>query len=169
MIFSSFRCWISSQFPQSLLVTYITTVAFPFLVVLFNFCMVCLVVFKLCGVRRRSRGSDWKRMNEDNWARLRKDGATLLGLSCVLGLPWGLAGLTYASAPGIYLFTVLNFLQGQYEHGWCEICHVLGWFVDAISPLFRYIHLPLGHGYDLQASSWKKLLAQGHFLSTNDY
>lgn len=120
IIFSSFRCWISSQFPQSLLVSYITTVAFPFLVVLFNFCMVCLVVFKFCGVRMRSRDresrSGWKRMNEDNWSRLRKDGATVLGLSCVLGLPWGLAGLTYVSPLGIYLFTVLNSLQGQYEH-----------------------------------------------------
>lgn len=115
--FSSFRCWISSQFPQYLLVSYITTVAFPFLVVLFNSCMVCLVVFKLCGLRMRSRGSERRDgWNEDSWTKLRKDAATVLGLSCVLGLPWGLAGFTYVSPAGIYLFTVLNSLQGQYEH-----------------------------------------------------
>ena len=65
----------------------------------------------------RSAGSDspsgWKKMSEDSWSRLRRDGATVLGLSCVLGLPWGLAGVTYVSLAGIYLFTVLNSLQGQ--------------------------------------------------------
>lgn len=115
-LWSSSRCWISSQFPQSTLVSFITTVALPFLVVLFNLCMVCLVVFKLCGLRKRSRGG-WKKAGDDGgWSRLRRDGATVLGLSCVLGLPWGLAGLTYVSTAGIYSFTVLNSLQGPYEH-----------------------------------------------------
>ncbi|XP_029701884.1 adhesion G-protein coupled receptor G5-like [Takifugu rubripes] len=115
-------CWISSQFPQGLLISYITTAALPFLVVLFNFCMVCLVVFKMCGLRKRTRGggssSGWKKMNDDNWARLWRDGSTLLGLSCVLGLPWGLSGLTYVSLLGIYLFTVLNSLQGIFIFLW---------------------------------------------------
>ncbi|TWW67120.1 Adhesion G protein-coupled receptor G3 G-protein coupled receptor 97 [Takifugu flavidus] len=115
-------CWISSQFPQGLLISYITTAALPFLVVLFNFCMVCLVVFKMCGLRKRMRGggssSGWKKMNDDNWARLWRDGSTLLGLSCVLGLPWGLSGLTYVSLLGIYLFTVLNSLQGIFIFLW---------------------------------------------------
>lgn len=47
--------------------------------------------------------------------RLWKDCATLLGLSVVLGLPWGLAFSTYGplSLPGIYLFTTLNAFQGK--------------------------------------------------------
>lgn len=81
--------------------------------------MVCTAVFKMGGMRQRSRGSrmstSWK-VNDNNWSRLWKDGATVLSLSCLLGLPWGLAGATYVSVTGIYVFTVLNSLQGQYEH-----------------------------------------------------
>lgn len=103
------RCWISSQFPQTLLVSYITTVAFPCLVILANSCMLGLVLFKLWGLRR---GRGWK-MSQENGSRLWKDCVTVLGLSCVLGLPWGLASTTYVSTPGIYVFTILNSLQGQ--------------------------------------------------------
>lgn len=114
-----FRCWMSSQFPQRLLVSYITTVAFPCLVILSNSCMLGLVVFKLWGLRR-GRGSEsssgWKNTSKENRSRLWKDCATVLGLSCVLGLPWGLASTTYISLPGIYLFTIINSLQGQCGH-----------------------------------------------------
>lgn len=78
-----------------------------------------MVVFKMWGLRQRSRGSrissSWK-VNDNNWSKLWKDGATVLSLSFVLGLPWGLAGATYVSVTGIYIFTVLNCLQGQDEH-----------------------------------------------------
>lgn len=115
-----FRCWLSSQFPQRLLVSYITTVAFPCLVILANSCMLGLVLFKLWGLRRGSGGggssSGWKKMSKENGSRLWKDCVTVLGLSCVLGLPWGLAGATYVSLPGIYVFTILNSLQGQCRH-----------------------------------------------------
>ncbi len=114
------RCWISSQFPQGLAVSYVTTVAFPCLVILVNSCMLGLVVFKIWLLRGGSRGTDstsgWKKMNRGKETRLLKDCATVLGLSCVLGLPWGLASTTYISLAGIYVFTILNSLQGQYVH-----------------------------------------------------
>uniref|UniRef100_A0A3B4GKS3 Adhesion G protein-coupled receptor G3 n=1 Tax=Pundamilia nyererei TaxID=303518 RepID=A0A3B4GKS3_9CICH len=95
---------------------YITTVAFPFLVVVFNACMLGLVVFKMLELRRGDRSfgssSDWKKINKERKKRLWKDCVTVLGLSCVLGLPWGLASTTYVSLAGIYIFTVLNSLQG---------------------------------------------------------
>lgn len=108
------RCWMSSQFPQMPLVSYVTTMAFPCLVILCNFCMLGLVVFKLWRLRAGGGSSGWKKMPREKGIRLWKDCATVLGLSCVLGLPWGLAGTTYISLSGIYLFTILNSLQGQY-------------------------------------------------------
>uniref|UniRef100_A0A3B5Q252 Adhesion G protein-coupled receptor G3-like n=1 Tax=Xiphophorus maculatus TaxID=8083 RepID=A0A3B5Q252_XIPMA len=113
-------CWMNSDIPQTKLVTYIT-VAFLCLVVLYNSCMLLLVVFKMRELRR-GRGdresSDWKKMSKEKESRLWKDGATVLGLSCVLGLPWGLAILTYVNLPGIYLFTIFNSLQGLFIFLW---------------------------------------------------
>ncbi|MED6275751.1 hypothetical protein CHARACLAT_029636, partial [Characodon lateralis] len=113
-------CWMSSEFQQRRLVMYIT-LAFLCLVVLYNFCMLLLVVFKIWGLRAGRKDyecSDWKKMNKERGTRLWKDCATVLGLSCVLGLPWGLASLTYATLPGIYLFTILNSLQGVFMFLW---------------------------------------------------
>ncbi|KAM4743674.1 adhesion G-protein coupled receptor G1-like [Anableps anableps] len=113
-------CWMSSEFQQRKLVIYIT-VAFLCLVVLYNSCMLLLVVSKIRGLRG-GRGdcesSEWKKMNKEKGSRLWKDCATVLGLSCVLGLPWGLASLTYATLPGIYLFTIFNSLQGLFMFLW---------------------------------------------------
>lgn len=115
-------CWISTHFPQRLLVSYFTTVAFPCLVMLGNSCMLGLVVCKLWGVRAGSVGiessSGWRKMNREKWLKLWKDCATVLGLSCVLGLPWMLASFTYISLPGIYVFTILNSLQGVLMFLW---------------------------------------------------
>ncbi|KAL3066029.1 hypothetical protein OYC64_016049 [Pagothenia borchgrevinki] len=111
-------CWMSSQFPQMPLVSYVTTMAFPCLVILCNFCMLGLVVFKLWRLRAGGGSSGWKKMNREKGIRLWKDSATVLGLSCVLGLPWGLAGTTYISLSGIYLFTILNSLQGLFMFLW---------------------------------------------------
>ncbi|KAL3992625.1 myelin-oligodendrocyte glycoprotein [Sarotherodon galilaeus] len=116
-------CWISDKSEQKLLiVSYITTVAFPFFVVVFNACILGLVVFKMWDLRRGDRNfgssSDWKKINKEKRKRLWKDCVTVLGLSCVLGLPWGLASTTYVSLGGIYVFTVLNSLQGLFIFLW---------------------------------------------------
>ncbi|XP_030269186.1 adhesion G protein-coupled receptor G3 [Sparus aurata] len=115
-------CWMSSQFPQRLLVSYISTVAFPCLVILCNSCMLGLVVFRLWGLRKDRGGIDstsrWKKVNKEKGTRLWKDCATVLGLSCVLGLTWGLASTTYISLSGIYVFTILNSLQGVFMFLW---------------------------------------------------
>ncbi|XP_071346057.1 adhesion G-protein coupled receptor G1-like isoform X2 [Trachinotus anak] len=108
-------CWMSSNFQHMHVVSYITTMAFPCLVILCNSCILGLVVFKLWGIRGGDGGIEsrrgWKKMNKEKVSRLWKDCATVLGLSCVLGLPWGLMTTTF-SLPGIYLFTILNSLQG---------------------------------------------------------
>lgn len=111
---------MSSQFPQRLSFSYINTVAFPCLVILCNSCMLGLVVFRLWGLRKDRGGIDstsrWKKVNKEKGTRLWKDCATVLGLSCVLGLTWGLASTTYISLSGIYVFTILNSLQGKYVY-----------------------------------------------------
>lgn len=58
--------------------------------------------------------SDWKETNKEKRKRLWRDCVTVLGLSFVLGLPWGLASTMYVSLAGIYIFTILNSLQGYY-------------------------------------------------------
>ncbi|XP_068597987.1 adhesion G-protein coupled receptor G1-like [Brachionichthys hirsutus] len=105
-------CWMSSRSARRLSVSYASTVAFPCLVLLYNSCMLGLVVLKIWRMRRSCGGTEWKKGNKENSTRLWKDCATVLGLSCVLGLPWGLLSATYMSIFGIYLFTVINSLQG---------------------------------------------------------
>uniref|UniRef100_A0A8C2WEC6 Uncharacterized protein n=1 Tax=Cyclopterus lumpus TaxID=8103 RepID=A0A8C2WEC6_CYCLU len=111
-------CWMSSH---RLSVSYVTIVAFPCLVILCNSCMLGLVVFKLWRLRVGSRGAGGggsKKMDREKWMKLWRDCATVLGLSFVLGLPWGLASTTYVSLVGIYVFTVLNSLQGVFMFLW---------------------------------------------------
>ncbi|XP_029354632.1 adhesion G protein-coupled receptor G3-like [Echeneis naucrates] len=115
-------CWISSQFQHGPVVSYITTMAFPCLVVVCNSCMLGLVVYKLQAIRRplqySESSSGCKKIEKEKRIRLWKDCAMVLGLSCVLGLAWGLATTTYISLPGIYIFTVLNSLQGLFMFLW---------------------------------------------------
>ncbi|XP_077570050.1 adhesion G protein-coupled receptor G3-like [Stigmatopora nigra] len=111
-------CWMSNS-TGSLAVTYATTVAFPILVVLFNSCMLGLVVFKLWSLRGMGVGVGGGAKNAREKAkRLWKDCVTIVGLSCVLGLPFGLLTATYVSTPAVYVFTALNSLQGLFVFLW---------------------------------------------------
>ncbi|KAM9765877.1 adhesion G-protein coupled receptor G1 isoform 2-T2 [Menidia menidia] len=114
-------CWLSTDFPQRHIVSY-STVAFLCLVILCNSCMLGLVVFKLWRIRVGQGGyessSDWKKMTKEAGPQIWKDCVTVLGLSCVLGLPWGLASTTYVSTLGIYIFTIFNSLQGLFTFLW---------------------------------------------------
>lgn len=134
-----FRCWLSSDFPQLQLVYYITTVTIPSSVVLSNGCLLVLVVFKLRSLRREG-GSSWRNMCKDKGSQLVKDLTTVLGLSCVLGLTWGFTSITYVSMPGIYIFTVLNSLQGQSmsTHPLWLLSHLLKWFNNMFGLFLLY-------------------------------
>lgn len=110
-------CWLSSDFPQMRPVYYTTTVTLPCSVVLSNCCLLVLVVFKLRRLRREG-GSSWRNMCKDRGGQLVKDCTTVLGLSCVLGLTWAFTSTTYVSVPGMYIFTVLNSLQGVFMFLW---------------------------------------------------
>lgn len=104
-------------------VIYILMLIFMGLVLLFNSAMLGLVVVKLRSLRSTSAGFSrgmsgshhkWKLMDREKRSRLCKDLVTVLGLSCVLGLAWSFSYTTYSSlsVAGLYLFTILNSLQG---------------------------------------------------------
>lgn len=99
----SCSCWLTNR-----IVSYITVNGYLGLVLLFNTVIMVVIVVKMWQLKLRGvqSGSRLKRL----W----KDCATLLGISAVLGLPWGLAFCTYGplKLPGIYLFTIFNALQG---------------------------------------------------------
>ncbi|KAM4602949.1 adhesion G-protein coupled receptor G1-like [Polymixia lowei] len=114
-------CWIKTSSQEGLLVS-IVMVTYMGLVLLFNSTMLGLVVVKLWRLRGNTGGregsSGWT-MDREKRARLCKNCATILGLSCVLGLAWGLAFSTYSfPLPGLYLFTILNSLQGVFMFLW---------------------------------------------------
>uniref|UniRef100_A0A3B4D032 Adhesion G protein-coupled receptor G3 n=1 Tax=Pygocentrus nattereri TaxID=42514 RepID=A0A3B4D032_PYGNA len=96
-------CWIPTA-----AVRYITVNGYLGLVLLFNIAILAVTVVKMRQLRLRTVQAGRK------VRRFWKDWANLLGLSCVLGLPWGLAFTTKGaiSLPGIYIFTILNAFQG---------------------------------------------------------
>ncbi|XP_061748722.1 adhesion G protein-coupled receptor G3-like isoform X1 [Nerophis ophidion] len=105
-------CWMRSEWAPIKTVILVTSVVFPSLVVLFNSCMLALVLFKL------RTGGGWQKKAKGGRGRLWKDSVSVLGLSCLLGLPWGLLSATYVSLAGIYLFTALNSMQGVFVFLW---------------------------------------------------
>lgn len=115
-------CWLNIDFPHLLPLAYSTTVVFPCLVVLFNSCVLTLVMLKLrklrVGRQDLESGSDWRKKYREHGTQMWKDCVTVLGLSFMLGLPWGFALTTNISTPGLYIFTVVNSLQGVFIFLW---------------------------------------------------
>ncbi|XP_060796933.1 adhesion G protein-coupled receptor G3 [Neoarius graeffei] len=102
-------CWITNK-----TVSYITVNGYLGLVLLFNTVIMVIIMLKLWQLK-------WQGVQTGNrLRRLWKDWASLLGISMVLGLPWGLAFSTHGplSLPGIYLFTTLNAFQGVFVFLW---------------------------------------------------
>ncbi|XP_010879955.3 adhesion G-protein coupled receptor G1 isoform X2 [Esox lucius] len=104
-------CWISSL---GMVVSYVTVSGYLGLVFLFNTAMLGVVMVKLW--RQRGKGA----LYQERRSRMWKDWATVLGLSCVLGIPWGLAFCTYGplSLIGLYLFSIFNSFQGVFMFLW---------------------------------------------------
>ncbi|XP_048454228.1 adhesion G-protein coupled receptor G2 [Rhincodon typus] len=95
----SHMCWIKNK-----TVHYVTNVAYFALVFLGNSIMlliVCVKVFRLKG-------------------RDRKSVFTVLGLTCLLGITYGIAFFSHGpqSEPAMYLFCILNPLQGFFIFLW---------------------------------------------------
>ncbi|XP_070616805.1 adhesion G-protein coupled receptor G1-like [Erythrolamprus reginae] len=90
-------CWITKKEINDFL-----NLGYLSLVLFFNSIMLATMVYKILRLRHR----------EHQWEYV----VMLLGLSCVLGLPWGLAFFAFASGTFnlvvVYLFTIINSLQG---------------------------------------------------------
>lgn len=103
---SLFRCWIT---PKHLLVHYITNCGYFGLIFLFNMAVFGVVTQKSCSLQGTGAVQGYRKP----W----KVALVAAGLFCLLGATWALAFLTYgiSSPPVLYLFTILNSLQGQHS------------------------------------------------------
>lgn len=101
---SLFRCWITSK---HVLVHYITNCGYFGLIFLFNMAVFGVVTQKSCCLQ----GTGTLQGDRKAW----KVALVAMGLFCLLGATWALTFLTHgtSSAPVLYLFTILNSLQGQ--------------------------------------------------------
>ncbi|XP_026570217.1 adhesion G-protein coupled receptor G1-like [Pseudonaja textilis] len=90
-------CWITKKEINNFL-----NLGYLSLVLFFNSIMLATMVYEILKLRHR----------EHHWEYV----VMLLGLSCVLGIPWGLVFFAFASGTfklvAVYLFTIINSLQG---------------------------------------------------------
>ncbi|ETE58386.1 G-protein coupled receptor 56 [Ophiophagus hannah] len=90
-------CWITKKEINNFL-----NLGYLSLVLFFNSIMLATMVYEILRLRHR----------EHHWEYV----VMLLGLSCVLGIPWGLVFFAFASGTfklvAVYLFTIINSLQG---------------------------------------------------------
>ncbi|XP_015147820.2 adhesion G-protein coupled receptor G5 [Gallus gallus] len=100
-------CWLTS--PSA----HYVTLCYAGLILLFN----VLVLVAVVAVLRRTR--------QQQQQRARKDWMTVLGLTCLLGTTWGTAFCAFGVllVPQLYLFTVLNSLQGVFLCFWYLSTH----------------------------------------------
>ncbi|KAM9182757.1 adhesion G-protein coupled receptor G5 [Mergus octosetaceus] len=94
-------CWLTSP------LAHFVTLCYSGLILLFNTLMLAAVVVMLRRIKRQK-------------GQARRDWATVLGLTCLLGTTWGLAFFSFGVllVPQLYLFTILNSLQGLFICLW---------------------------------------------------
>ncbi len=103
---AQYSCWI-----RDTRVLYGVNICYFTIIFLFNLAIlitVCRQIFKLRHVgNRHDKMPVWK------------DAGTVLGLMCLVGITWGLAFFSsgYTSYTILYLFCILNTLQGRFTRG----------------------------------------------------
>ncbi|NWT94114.1 AGRG3 protein, partial [Urocynchramus pylzowi] len=107
-------CWITSK---HLLLHYITNCGYFGLIFLFNTAVCGVATQRSCSLQ----GSGAVQGYREPW----KVALVAAGLFCLLGATWALAFLTYgiSSAAVLYLFTVLNSLQGIFIFIWLVVLY----------------------------------------------
>ncbi|KAM7423607.1 hypothetical protein PAMA_000117 [Pampus argenteus] len=91
----------------------VTTYGVFGLVFVLNLIMLGVIVRRVVTLRH------CKEFEKSN-SRIKRDVCTLMGISTLLGITWGLAFFSfgYLTIPGIYLFSILNSLQGLFIFLW---------------------------------------------------
>ncbi|NWW31993.1 AGRG3 protein, partial [Panurus biarmicus] len=107
-------CWITSKY---LLVHYITNCGYFGLIFLFNMAVFGVVTQKSCSLQGTGAVQGYRKP----W----KVALVAAGLFCLLGATWALGFLTYgiSSTAVLYLFTILNSLQGIFIFIWLVILY----------------------------------------------
>ncbi|XP_045074251.1 adhesion G-protein coupled receptor G5 isoform X2 [Coregonus clupeaformis] len=90
----------------------VTTVGLFGLVFVFNLGMLAVTVRRLLSLHTEQMSGEK--------GRARRDTCTVLGITCLLGITWGIIFFSFGqlTTPGIYLFCVLNSLQGFFIFLW---------------------------------------------------
>ncbi|XP_061225048.1 adhesion G protein-coupled receptor G3 isoform X3 [Neopsephotus bourkii] len=107
-------CWITSK---HLLVHYITNCGYFGLIFLFNTAVFGVVIQKSCSLQ----STGVVQGDRKAW----KVALVAMGLFCLLGATWALAFLTHgtSSVAMLYLFTILNSLQGIFIFIWLVVLY----------------------------------------------
>ncbi|XP_054588555.2 adhesion G protein-coupled receptor G3 [Nothobranchius furzeri] len=116
-------CWITDDsFFYSLNLVYFT------LIFVFNFGILMAVASSFCKMKQAIKSNSMLRAKAkgklmgvpQRFSASCKSGLTLLGLTCLMGTSWGLAflGSGYVNYPILYLFCILNSLQGFFIFLW---------------------------------------------------
>ncbi|XP_037835841.1 adhesion G-protein coupled receptor G2-like [Kryptolebias marmoratus] len=116
-------CWIiDDSFFYSLNLAYFT------LIFILNSGILLAVGSSICKMKQVSKSNSKLRANtrgkfkeeRQRFSTSCKSGLTLLGLTCLMGTTWGLAflGSGYVNYPILYLFCILNSLQGFFIFLW---------------------------------------------------
>ncbi|XP_045564594.1 adhesion G-protein coupled receptor G5 isoform X1 [Salmo salar] len=90
----------------------VTTVGLFGLVFVFNLAMLVVTMRRLKSLRTEQTSREK--------GRARRDTCTVLGITCLLGITWGIIFFSFGqlTTPGLYLFCVLNSLQGFFIFLW---------------------------------------------------
>lgn len=107
-------CWITSKY---LLVHYITNCGYFGLIFLFNMAVFGVVTQKICCLQDTGTVQG----DRNTW----KVALVAMGLFCLLGATWALVFLTHGTSSTfmLYLFTILNSLQGIFIFIWLVILY----------------------------------------------
>ncbi|KAM3625644.1 uncharacterized protein V6R79_015388 [Siganus canaliculatus] len=98
----------------------VTTAGVFALVFLFNMSMLVMTVKRVVSLKSNKFGSQ---VGQSQWERMKRDMCTLLWVSTLLGITWGLVffSFSYLTTPALYAFCILSSLQGFFIFLWFAV------------------------------------------------